>query len=189
MPDSIIRVIEVVRDMLMQRGHDLSGTILQEKEIAKDIATHVSRNRLYEFEVGPDLKVNFNLNERHEKTELKAFVDRLQGTRKHIVICASLENKLRPIIDQMKNVEMFEVKELQYDPSKNELTPEHILIDDEQVIKDLVSTYRVKSKMHFPHILRTDRMARHLGAQSGNVIKVLRINPSSGESVAYRFVN
>jgi DNA-directed RNA polymerase subunit H (RpoH/RPB5) len=189
----VTRAIEILREMLLQRGCDLSDTILAQQDTAKDIAILVCRNKLHDVELGPLLQICFNLNERNEKNELNSFLGKMpEGPKSFIVVCGSFESalakKLKQQIDHMPNVEMFELKELLFDPSKNELASEHILITDEQIIKALLVKHQVKSRTHIPLILRTDRMARHLGAKPGNLVKVININPSSGESVGYRCV-
>jgi DNA-directed RNA polymerase subunit H (RpoH/RPB5) len=189
----IERAIEIIRDMLLQRGCDLSDTILANKDTAKDIAVLVYKNTIHDIELGPLLTICFNLNVRNEKNELISFLGKMPDGPKHfIVVCGSFESalakKLKQHIDHMPNVEIFELKELQFDPSKNELASEHVLITDETHIKALLVKHQVKSRTHIPLILRTDRMARHLGAKPGNLVKVININPSSGESVGYRCV-
>jgi len=83
-------------------------------------------------------------------------------------------------------LQVFTLKELQYNPSKHILVPKHELMDNEQEIKDLLVKYQVKSKNHLPHIFKTDVMAKWLGLRVGDVVRITRHNENSGVYYYYR---
>ena len=83
-------------------------------------------------------------------------------------------------------LQVFTLKELQYNPSKHILVPKHELMADENEIKELLVKYQVKSKNHLPHILKTDIMAKWLGLRIGDVIRITRYNENSGIYHYYR---
>lgn len=51
----------------------------------------------------------------------------------------------------------------------------------------VLKKYRAKDHQ-LPKILRTDPMAKYLGARRGNLIKILRDSVTAGEYVVYRLV-
>ncbi len=85
-----------------------------------------------------------------------------------------------------KNIQVFDIKELQYNISRHVLVPKHELISDEQEIKDLINKYSLKSKFQLPHILKTDPMSKYLGLRSGDIVKIIRTSPTAGEYITYR---
>lgn len=82
-------------------------------------------------------------------------------------------------------LQVFTLKELQYNPSKHILVPKHELANDEEV-KELLVKYQVKSRNHLPHIFKTDIMARWLGLRVGDVVRITRYNENSGIYYYYR---
>jgi DNA-directed RNA polymerase I, II, and III subunit RPABC1 len=85
-----------------------------------------------------------------------------------------------------KDIAFFSLQELQYNISKHELVPKHILIKDPAEIQNILQTFQVKSRIQLPIILKTDPMARYLDAKPGNIMKITRPSPSSAEYISYR---
>ncbi len=85
-----------------------------------------------------------------------------------------------------KNIQVFDIKELQYNISRHVLVPKHELISDEQEVKDIINKYSLKSKFQLPHILKTDPMSKYLGLRSGDIVKIIRTSPTAGEYITYR---
>jgi len=82
-------------------------------------------------------------------------------------------------------VQFFTLKELQFNISKHHLVPKHSIVQEADV-PGLLADFMVKSKSQFPHILKTDPMARYLNAMPGDLVKIVRPSPSAGEYVSYR---
>jgi DNA-directed RNA polymerase subunit H (RpoH/RPB5) len=106
-----------------------------------------------------------------------------------IIIFKEKINSFNPKnIDEFNNINLqtFIIKELLFNISKHSLVPRHEVVKDSMEISKLVEHYNLKSKLQFPIILKTDPMAKYLNVQSGELVRVTRISPSSGESVLYR---
>lgn len=84
------------------------------------------------------------------------------------------------------NMQFFTLKELAFNITHHVLVPKHELVTDEQEIQKIVEDYCLKSKHHFPIILKTDPVAKYYGAQSGSLFRITRTSPSAGEYVLYR---
>lgn len=82
-------------------------------------------------------------------------------------------------------MQVFQVKELMYNPSKHVLVPKHEKLSEDEV-KAVLEKYLVKSKAQLPQIHKTDIMARWLGLRHGDVVRITRYNPTSGEYYYYR---
>ena len=72
-----------------------------------------------------------------------------------------------------------------YNPTKHELVPKHEKMNNEDV-KVLMENLKLKAKTQLPFIQKTDVIARWLGIQSGDVVKITRYSPTSGKSYYYR---
>lgn len=82
-------------------------------------------------------------------------------------------------------LQLFTTKELMYNPSKHVLVPKHEKLTEEQT-KEILEKYMIKSRAQLPQIHRTDIMARWLGLRHGDVVRITRYNPTSGEYYYYR---
>lgn len=83
-------------------------------------------------------------------------------------------------------IQLFDIKELQFNITHHTLVPKHMLVDDEQEVKSIIERYSIKNKFQLPHILKTDPMSKYLGLKSGDVIKIVRTSPTAGEYLIYR---
>lgn len=82
-------------------------------------------------------------------------------------------------------VQVFLLKELQYNPSRHSLVPLHEKVPEEDT-KALLEKYQLKNRFLLPLILRQDVMAKYLGMRHGDIVKISRRNQTSGEYTYYR---
>lgn len=82
-------------------------------------------------------------------------------------------------------LQVFMLKELMYNPSKHVLVPKHEKLTEDEA-KAVLEKYMIKSKAQLPQIHKTDIMARWLGLRHGDVVRITRHNPTSGEYYYYR---
>ena len=69
---------------------------------------------------------------------------------------------------------------------KHVLVPKHIKISEKEK-EDVLKEYNITLK-ELPKILKDDPAIEKLNVKAGDVIKVIRKSPTSGESVFYRGV-
>jgi DNA-directed RNA polymerase I, II, and III subunit RPABC1 len=67
------------------------------------------------------------------------------------------------------------------------LVPKHIKITEEE-IKLVMEKHYIVTKSIFPVMNRDDPIARYLNLSSGDVCKIIRKSPTSGEYISYRVV-
>lgn len=84
------------------------------------------------------------------------------------------------------NVQVFDIKELQFNVARHSLVPLHEPVRDEDDIAAIIAASSVKSKMHLPLIHSSDPMARYLALKPGELVRIHRLSPSAGEYVSYR---
>jgi len=71
------------------------------------------------------------------------------------------------------------------DVSKHELVPKHEIVSEEEK-EELIKKYG--SLKNFPRIYSSDPQVKLLNAKPGDLIKIIRRNEVTGESVYYRVV-
>jgi DNA-directed RNA polymerase I, II, and III subunit RPABC1 len=96
------------------------------------------------------------------------------------------QNNTKMMTGLKLNLQVFDIKLLQFNVSKHELVPKHEVVTDEDEIKRIVEQMCLKNKFQLPIILKADAMAHYLGLKNGDVVKITRVSPTSGEYVMYR---
>ena len=82
-------------------------------------------------------------------------------------------------------IQIFLTKELLYNPTKHELVPKHKKLSPEAA-ETLVNDLQLKSKNQLPFIQKQDIIARWLGLQPGDIVKITRYTETSGKYYYYR---
>ncbi len=72
-------------------------------------------------------------------------------------------------------------------PIKHILVPEHKKISEREK-QELLKKYNITIK-ELPRILISDPAIAHLDVKPGDIIKIIRKSPTSGESIYYRVVS
>ena len=73
-----------------------------------------------------------------------------------------------------------------FDIFKHKLVPKHTSLNKEEV-EQVLKKFGIKP-YQLPHIKASDPAARTIGAQPGDIIKIIRPSQSAGEAIAYRYV-
>ena len=74
----------------------------------------------------------------------------------------------------------------QLDIMQHELVPLHIIISDKEK-EELYKKYNITPDQ-LPKILNTDPVSISIGAQPGQIVKIIRKSHTAKEAVAYRLV-
>ena len=53
--------------------------------------------------------------------------------------------------------------------------------------KEFFAHFRITEK-NLPHILATDSAIKHMGSKEGDIVKIIRNSPVSGQAIYYRVV-
>lgn len=83
-----------------------------------------------------------------------------------------------------RNIEYFVENELLVNITRHELVPKHIPLSEDEK-QALLKQYKIKD-LQLPRILQNDSVARYLGLQRGQVVKIIRPSESAGRYVTYR---
>ena len=121
---------------------------------------------------------------------LKALMDEKYPTNEMTVII--VQDKQTPQIakellnDEYKLYEIFSMKNLMFNITHHEIVPKHILLNQEEV--DLMLKQYQTTRSQLPKLLTTDPVAKYYGMKAGDVCKIIRQSPMTGESYYYRIL-
>lgn len=76
---------------------------------------------------------------------------------------------------------------MKIDLFSHELVPKHIILTDKEK-KNVIKKYGIKKLNQFPKMLKSDSIAKMIGAKTGDLIKIIRKNDTGKESIYYRVV-
>jgi DNA-directed RNA polymerase subunit H (RpoH/RPB5) len=196
-------IINNLKEMLLDRGENIDE--FEEHEVEIDREEFYNDKRVIEFNTANTTLI-FALNKKLRKNildELKElaaddimdFVSRYNN-KLNIILVFSNDTISTPIVAQLNRydkmlqkkggmLQYFHIKNLLFNPTKHVLVPKHIKITTEE-ISEMMEKYMIKSKIQLPYILHNDPVAKWLGLKLGDVVKIERINESSGLSFYYR---
>lgn len=103
--------------------------------------------------------------------------------KKTFIIAQEVSNKTYLQVKDFDG-ELFTTFEFLSDIPSNPLIPEHIILNDSQK-EELLKIYKEKN---LAKILLNDMMVRYIGANRGDIIKIIRPTYNTGSSVYYRKV-
>ena len=182
----VAKSINVLYQMLTDRGIDAS--ILQSFSHVE-----VANSPVFSIDIEkPKIKIIYDVSSRFKWTDVKKTGDfDPDDTEVELVIIVvkdKMNNAETKKVDEIPIAhQVFDLAETQYNISHHHLVPKHELLTDETVIAKILSDLKAK-KNQLPLILKSDPMARYLNAKPGNLVKVTRISPTSGEHIVYRTV-
>ena len=103
-----------------------------------------------------------------------------------IVVSREKPAQGKGVDDPSRDVQLFPIRELQYNVSRHHLVPKHVPMRDEKDIAAVLARYDLKTRYQLPLILVSDPMARYLALKPGQLVTIERPSPSAGTYYAYR---
>ncbi len=148
----------------------------------------------FSIHINDQVKILYYLPAKFKWSELKKILEDAQEEKSIGLLILIVREKvsqnnmklINTFNEYFKTIQVFDIKELQFNISHHVLVPKHELINDEQEVKDIISKYSLKNKFQLPHILKTDPMSKYLGLRSGDIVKIIRTSPTAGEYITYR---
>ena len=191
------RVRKTTMEMLEDRGYEVS-------EEDKNMNYEDFTNRLEENAI--QLIANHRMNpvkmvyvafildaksfSKKDLVALKALMDEKYPTNEVTVII--VQDKQTPQIakellnDEYKLYEIFSMKNLMFNITHHEIVPRHILLNQEEIEVQLKLFKTTRAQL--PKLLTTDPVAKYYGMKAGDVCKIIRQSPMTGESYYYRIL-
>lgn len=186
--EAIFNSFKTIKEMFEARNkHDIvqkllciSDNELDELSKAKNIFT---------LDVPTKLRIVYYLDFKMRVNDLKGVMLSENPFENYIVVLKdkTTSSNMSNIHSLDANVQVFELRELQFNISKHVLVPKHRLIPStDETFASILQKLNIRSRTQLPVILRTDPMARFLNAKSGDLIEITRYSPTSGEHIFYR---
>lgn len=184
--EAIVRSFTTILEMLEDRKLDLG-------DITKDSAHEllngfVNSNKVLFEVIINNIKIVYCTSSKVKWVDLKKhFEDEVPFELYICVIKDKMSQNNTKMMASLKlNLQVFDIKLLQFNVSKHELVPKHEVVTDDEEIKNIVEQMCLKNKHQLPIILKSDAMAHYLGLKNGDVVRITRVSPTSGEYVMYR---
>jgi DNA-directed RNA polymerase subunit H (RpoH/RPB5) len=203
--DLVIRSFKTVCEMLNDRKIDTSYiNNITENELnefiknnenyieikAKDdflILYYLQKIDSKNIEIINNIILNFyNNNKTDNKTDNKTKNNNIILITKDKIKTNNLKNILN--FNLNKNIELFTIKELLFNPYRHELVPKHEPITDKKTIEDLINLYKLRNIHQFPLLLSKDPICKYLNIPKNSLVKITRTSQTSGEYIIYRCV-
>jgi DNA-directed RNA polymerase subunit H (RpoH/RPB5) len=198
----IASIINNIKEMLMERGDDIS--LFEEHELSVDKEEYENDRNIIEFQTSKTTII-FALTKKLRKyvmDELKNYEGDINnfiskyGNKKNVILIFNNDTVSQPVITQLnkydklfqKNdgqLQYFHAQQIMFNPTKHEYVPKHIKLSEKEA-SDFMNEYMIKSKLYMPFILHNDPIAKWLGLKQGDIVKIVRYNENSGVSFYYR---
>lgn len=179
----LVRSFITIKQMLSDRGMDVSNLNAISDE---ELNIMASVNKIFVINVTDTYKIVYYLN---TKFKINDLIKKFETNDNILLVFKEKINNLN--IRNLKDlsdvtIEIFMLKELQYNISHHSLVPKHEIVREETEIDAILAMYQLK-KNQLPIIQKTDPMARYLDVKSGEVVKITRNSPSAGQAIVYRY--
>jgi DNA-directed RNA polymerase subunit H (RpoH/RPB5) len=195
--ENIGKSFKTLKEMLEDRH------ILDDNELGvlqsmteKEILAFTEKKSIFNIDIGNKVRVIYYLQQ-FKKQDFIGYIEDDNQFELYIVIYKKLTTNNIKVINSYEaefgkkynvqlDIQFFDIRELLFNITKHELVPKHEVITDEAEIEQIAKIHNVKSRLNFPLILKTDPIAKYYGIKHGNLVKITRISPSSGEYFIYR---
>jgi DNA-directed RNA polymerase subunit H (RpoH/RPB5) len=113
------------------------------------------------------------------------------GATPHVILVlrnkntATVKSLMGEASSRRARMEIFSIQELQYNPARHVLVPKHAKVP-KSAEEGVMRTYSVGNRFQLPLILQGDVMARYLGLQHGDIVRIERPSPTAGVAVVFR---
>lgn len=186
--EAILKSYSTVIEMFEERDRKPLAEDLRKIGVA-EIDQLLRNGSIFTIDIRNDVRIIYCLEPKVKTADLKKYIEDTEFQNYLIILRDKLSATNQKSIQEMnKPVEMFELRELQYNISKHILVPKHRLIiaSDQNTINAIFQKLGIKSRSQLPAILKTDPMARFLNAKTGDLVEITRYSPTCGEHIFYR---
>ena len=178
--NSFKTIVEMLKDRKIDHIINTESIVEQLKRNAGKIGFEVRINKI---------NIVYYLSQKFKLTELRKVIgDSMDQELLYIFIVNDKisASNMKSMNALNINMQIFNIRELQFNITKHVLVPKHELVTNSEEIEDIMKTYSLKSKSQLPLILKSDPVSRYFGLRTGDIVKITRVSPSSGEYYIYR---
>lgn len=181
--------IDTICEMLIDRKISLENI---DRNVLKNIIDNINIHKLaFPIILDEKIKILYYMSNKFKFSEIKEFYKDKKYYKEFLVIIDKVSANNQKLLHALnKNIEIFHIKELQFNITKHKLQPSCFsIINENSQIDNIMKTYNLKSKSQLPLILKTDPISKYYGLKSGDIIKITRISETSGLYTYYRYCN
>jgi DNA-directed RNA polymerase subunit H (RpoH/RPB5) len=184
--EAVVKSLQTIIQMLEDRDINLGG--LTEDSANELLEVFVNNNKMLFEVIINDVKVVYCLSSKVKWSELKKYFEDEKSYSLYICVLKDKmsQNNSKMLSSLKLNMQVFDMRNLQFNISRHELVPKHEVIRSETEVRNIIEKYALKSKYQLPIILKTDAMAKYLGLKNGDMVKITRVSPTAGEYFVYR---
>jgi DNA-directed RNA polymerase I, II, and III subunit RPABC1 len=196
--EKLFRSRKTILQMLIDRGYTISNDLMIED---KDAFKKLFYSKTLDFRVDQDGKtsvyVKWMLNFKIKPNMIKETIDNIRednfsddNSSKIILITKAKPNtNISKIFKdkEFRGTELFWLNTVIFNITHHILVPKHTKMTDDEV-KKLLGELFIQNKFHLPIMLKSDPITRYLDLSSGDVCRITRYSPTSGEYFSYRVV-
>lgn len=191
---------EIILEVLKDRGFNIPSedhlTLSEFGEWAGEDDEHTIKKsmNLYYEEEGKNIKVYWPTYPKLGTNIREIYKDMEESkvTRAIIVIDSTVTSQTKSTLNNLRKqnvyIDVYNIKETQFNIMKHILVPKHIIVCDKNK-KDIMKSYAV-NRDQLPHIYTSDPIVRHLGAIEGDLIKIKRKSDTMNDmfTISFRMV-
>jgi DNA-directed RNA polymerases I, II, and III subunit RPABC1 len=194
-----------ILEQLNQRGYDISNydnfsihelhIMIQNKELDMIVQNSKSQKVFIKYYLAKKLTPNYIYS------LINSMVDEVQDSDEQLniktdeiifIIKEEPNDTLKKLVEQIYNTEkifinIFNIKRLQFNILKHSLVPEHIILDEEDILKLREKYNIINEKVQLPSISRFDPVAMAIGMRPGNICKIIRPSRTAIKAEYYRY--
>jgi DNA-directed RNA polymerase I, II, and III subunit RPABC1 len=196
--EKLYRARTTVLEMFRDRGYSLSDELfIDSKDSFKKIFYSKNLDFRVDSEGKPPVFVKWMLNFKIKPNMIKETIDNIreEGFQENTPGKIILITKAKPNTNiskifkdkEFRGTELFWLNTMIFNITKHVLVPKHTKISEDDIRKLLAELY-IQNKFHLPVMLKSDPITRYLDLSSGDVCKITRYSPTSGEYFSYRVV-
>lgn len=185
--ESVLNSFKTIVEMFEARDkHDIATEL--RKIGTPEIEVILKNRNMFTLDVEGKLRIIYCLEPKMKAPDIKRMIEDSNYDNYIIVIREKISaNNTKSFQEVNKPIQIFEIRELQFNISTHALVPKHRLIEaNNDTINAIFQRLGIKSRSQLPVILRNDPMAKFLNAKTGDLIEITRYSPTSGEHVFYR---
>jgi DNA-directed RNA polymerase I, II, and III subunit RPABC1 len=196
--EKLFRARKTILEMLIDRGYTISKDLMIEDKVEFKKLFY-SKN--LDFRVEQDGKtpvfIKWMLNFKIKPNMIKETIDIIReenfaddNSSKIILITKAKPNtNISKIFKdkEFRGTELFWLNTVIFNITHHTLVPKHTKMGDDEV-KKLLSELFIHNKFHLPLMLKSDPITRYLDLSSGDVCRITRYSPTSGQYYSYRVV-
>lgn len=167
-----------INNLISNDNDDMEYIIQLDK--AKNYNTEIPNKKVY-------IKIfDYKISSINKTSPIGEFISKYDKEYKFIVV-QDINARSEDIVESYNTqVEIFKFNKLQLDITEHDLVPQHIVLTKEEG-EEVLESYRAR-KRDMPLIRSNDPVAKYYNMKPGEIVKIIRPSPVTGEAISYRLV-